>query len=564
MNLRKSIHQHLDSISSSSHSSESSVHHIRINPNNKVIFIKGYKPRQLVSNIPDYGVIALNRIDSPGKASFSNRDYFIFRKTSGYLNLVKMDTAFVRTVSSNLAVITGSGVVMYPLSPRDWQQILYENRFIQGDSDIRIYPFGFISQNNSWAISANIDDQNSNTGYMRLFGITILFGDQKFVIGRVYIPVLGEAHGEFPYFAIDIFQTNDIFSLNHVMSKIFLALIILFLVMELLVIRRLGKFGTEINNIIIEKFDVLRKGIRQISSGNLDYKLKMGGEDEFVELAGHFNEMGDKLKTTIAEVRDRDRLDHELKIARQVQLSLLPAKLPEIEGYQIAAAIKTANEIGGDFYDILPLNDDSYLFTIGDVSGKGSSAAFYMAQFISLLRYSPQFTDSPVEIAERLNAYFSKEIKDRQIFVTSIIGVLNVKNNTIKFVRNGHTPPILIPGDTKKDVAEITSDGLGIGLTKTDQTFKNSLKEKTVRLKENDKFILYTDGIIEAAIASDDEEFTEVFGEDKFNFLLNKIRNENAGTIKKEVCNVLDDFYKSKSPIDDYTLLIIQRSGESK
>jgi serine phosphatase RsbU (regulator of sigma subunit) len=243
---------------------------------------------------------------------------------------------------------------------------------------------------------------------------------------------------------------------------------------------------------------------------------------------------------------------------------LLPATLPEIKGYQIAAAIKTANEIGGDFYDILPLNDDSYLFTIGDVSGKGSSAAFYMAQFISLLRYSPQFTDSPVEIAERLNAYFSKEIKDRQIFVTSIIGVLNVKSNTIKFVRNGHTPPILIPGDGKKDVAEITSDGLGIGLTKTGQTFKNSLKEKTIRLKANDKFILYTDGIVEAAITSEDEEFTEVFGEDKFNFLLNKIRDENAEVIKKEVCNVLDDFYQSRSPIDDYTLLIIQRSGGRK
>jgi serine phosphatase RsbU (regulator of sigma subunit) len=90
------------------------------------------------------------------------------------------------------------------------------------------------------------------------------------------------------------------------------------------------------------------------------------------------------------------------------------------------------------------------------------------------------------------------------------------------------------------------------------------LKEKTIRLKANDKFVLYTDCVIEAAVTSDDKEVTEVFGEEKFNSLLNKIRNKNAGVIKKEVCKVLEDFYQSQSPIDDYTLLIIQRSGGSK
>ncbi len=564
MNLRKSIYNHLKTISTENYTGSLTVHKVPLSDRTNTIFLQGYEPRQVLFDLSDQGIIALNRSVNPGQANFSNRDYFIFHKADGHLYLTKMDTAFIGDISYDLAVITGSGIVMYPLSPHNWQEFLYKTNFLQGDLDIRIYPFGFLSQNDSWAVSAEIDNQNYGSGKVTILGFTALFGERKFVIGRVYIPVAGESTGEYPYFAIDIYQTNDLFSLNYSMGNIFFALIILFLLVEFLVIRRLGKFGSDINNIIVEKFAVLRKGIKQISSGNLDYKLKMGGEDEFVELAAHFNEMGDQLKSTIAESREKDRLDHELKIARQVQIGLLPTNLPKIKGYKIAASIKTANEVGGDFYDIVPLNNDKYLFTIGDVSGKGSSAAFYMAQFISLLRFSPQFTSKPDEVAQRLNTYFSKEVKDRQIFVTSIIGLLDAKKHTITFVRTGHTPPILIPGDTDNNLFEITSDGLGIGLTKTGKTFQDSLKEKTISLKPGDKFVLYTDGLIEAAIVDKEIEFLEIFGEEKFMKILKNYRDMDASELDRQVSREIDNFYQDQSPVDDYTLFIIQRSGGKK
>ena len=564
MNLRKAIYSHLDSISSSPYSGSSTVYKVPLIANNKIIFLQGYEPRQILFNLPEQGVIALNRTAFPGQTSFSNRDYFIFHKSDNYITLSKMDTSFIRAITYDLLVVTGSGILMYPLSPREWQKKIYNSNILQDDPDIRIYPFGFYSQNDSRAVSAQIENTNYDPGSTKIYGFMALFGEKRIVVGRVYLPVVGETTGEYPYFAIDIYQKADIFSFNPVIGNIFIALVVLFLLVEFFVIRRLGKFGSDINNIIVQKFGVLKKGIRQISSGNLDYKLIMGGEDEFVELAGHFNEMGDKLKTTIDQTREKDRLDHELKIARQVQLSLLPEDLPEIEGYRIAASIKTAHEIGGDFYDIFPLDKDTYLFAIGDVSGKGSSAAFYMAQFISLLRFSPQFTTKPAEIAQRLNTYFSREVKDRQIFVTSVIGVLDVKKHTIKFVRTGHTPPVLIPGNPDQEIVEISSDGLGIGLTKTGKTFQNSLKEKTINLKQDDKFVLYTDGLIEAIITDDDAESAEIFGEDKLRDLLIKNRTKDASGIEKEVSRAIDDFYQNQAPVDDYTLLIIQRSEGAK
>ena len=112
--------------------------------------------------------------------------------------------------------------------------------------------------------------------------------------------------------------------------------------------------------------------------------------------------MGKRLKKNIEEAREKDRLQYELQIAREVQLSLLPSKIPEISGFNISASLKTANEVGGDFYDILPLGDDHLLFTIGDVSGKGISAAFYMTLTKGFVKSQGKNILSPKEILIRL------------------------------------------------------------------------------------------------------------------------------------------------------------------
>jgi serine phosphatase RsbU (regulator of sigma subunit) len=279
-----------------------------------------------------------------------------------------------------------------------------------------------------------------------------------------------------------------------------------------------------------------------------------------VELAGHFNEMGERLKIKIEEAREKDRLDQELKIARQVQFNLLPRSIPDISGYKIAASLQTATEIGGDFYDILPLERNRYLYSIGDVSGKGSSAAFYMAQFISLLRISHQFTDDPRKIAEQINKYFVSHVSDHQIFVTAIIGFLHASTNRIRFIRAGHVKPIIIRGEQDVKISDISLSGIGIGLTKEQNTFKNALSIHEMVLKEGDKIVFYTDGLVEAARLSHEiSGKMDVYGEERLMKMLLKHRNKNASEIMKEILNDLHLFYEGNAIVDDYTLLIIHR-----
>jgi serine phosphatase RsbU (regulator of sigma subunit) len=530
------------------------------------VILPDYIPTQISDKEGKYGIIALTKTQRRAKRDFNKDDYFLYVKSSQseteYLNLVKLDTAFISLLTRDLSYLAGSGLIMYPYTMREWQKFIFDVKIFEQQEESKIYPFGIFSLNDSWSIISRKSPADSTKNRIVILGSEDIFGNQEMILGRMFIPIKNSRSSDPLYFAMDIYlDIYAIFSPSNVGQFIWVLLLI-FILFNSLVIRQVGKFGAQINKIILQKFSLLKVGIQQVARGNLDYKFNMEGEDEFVELAGHFNEMSLRLKDTIAQAREKDRLDHELKIARQVQLSLLPAKLPDIEGYKIAASIKTANEIGGDFYDMVPVGENKYLFTIGDVSGKGSSAAFYMAQFISLLRFSQQFTNKPDEIAIRMNKYFSNQIVDRQIFITAIIGVLDLVKNTVEVVRAGHTLPIVMPGDKKKEISEINVEGLGLGLTKTEATFKNKIKLKRIALNPGDIIVLYTDGVVEAAREPSEgsiEKDIEVYGEERFKELLSSSRDLDA-TELIDTCDAdLNIFYGDNPRVDDHTLFFLQR-----
>jgi serine phosphatase RsbU (regulator of sigma subunit) len=564
--LRETILMHVEKNQQGDFVQYDTYFEVPIRPGTQTLRIAGYHPAQLPAVYPAQGVLKLDKLSESSTDQYVREHYFLYSvgpdSLARTLTLIKIDTSLATSITRNLSVLAGTGVILYPYTPRAWQDFLYNRDFLQDRSSARIYPFDVSSENQTVSYVSRIDEKEDKASALKakITGYEDIFGSQKFTVGRVFFPIVIPDAANSKYFAFDVYLAIRTSPSNVALAKIVMVLVGLFFLLNILVIRRVGKFGEQINKIIVQKFTLLKKGIREISSGNLDYKFKMEGEDEFVELAGHFNQMGDKLKKTISDVREKDRLDHELKIARQVQLNLLPAKLPQIEGYQISAALKTANEVGGDLYDLITIDKNKYLFTIGDVSGKGSSAAFYMAQFISLLRFSPQFTAKPMDIALRLNKYFSTQIVDRQIFITAIVGILDLTTNSISFVRAGHTLPILIPGDKSKQIEEINTDGLGIGLTKTQQMFKKSLKVGSVKLQDGDMFVLYTDGVVEAAIPGAIGQEVDVFGDDRFKELLLKSRGQNAHKLLVTVTNELNTFYSHHPRVDDHTMFIIQKS----
>ena len=519
-----------------------------------------YKQEEISENIPDQGVIVLAKSIQTMKNIYQRNDYFVYLKEEEDLYIKKIDSIFCTNLSSRMSVLVGSGIMIYSYTPKKWQSSVYEWSVLGDSNSIKIYPFDAISNNELWAIRTNIDYQNKQNE-MRINYIANEMSDRKkLVFGRILIPMAN--YQQVPaYLVFDIYlNIKNTLSSSSVMKKFFLSIIIIFLLFNSFIIRRVVKFGSQINKIIIQKFNQLKIGIKKISAGNFDYKFQLEGEDEFVELAGHFNEMGERLKITIDKAREKDRLDQELKIAHEVQLNLLPRNIPEIPGYNIGASLQTATEIGGDFYDILALEDNCYLYSIGDVSGKGSSAAFYMAQFISLLRLSYQFSNNPREIAEYINRYFVSHVSDQQIFVTAIIGFLNASKNRIRFIRAGHVKPIIIRKDKTKEIREILTGGLGIGLTREQKKFKQELKVHEMTLNEGDKIVFYTDGLVEAAKPSSNlPDNFEIYGEERLINMLTKHRDKNAPQLIDEIQNDLNNFYAGNPAVDDYTLLIIQR-----
>jgi serine phosphatase RsbU (regulator of sigma subunit) len=490
-------------------------------------------------------------------------DYYLYFKSdmgAQKVYLVKIDSLFLNSVKQNLPLIAASHIAAYPFHKTGWDSIFYNISFWQNKNkynDFRIFPFSLIPNKTENMLMIRFEKTNESGPKFKIVN------QNMFTAGRVYLPLYTEKLKRNGYFGFDvIIMTSFSFFSSNLMKQLLFWLII-YLLINFLIIRRVIKFGNAINQIILQKFDRLKYGIRQISGGNLDYQIHLEGEDEFVEFAQRFNQMGVELKKKIAEVREKERFEYELKIAKEVQLSLLPASLPAIPGYEIAGALQTANEVGGDFYDVIQMAPNKYLFVVGDVSGKSTSAAFYMAQCISLIRFARQFTHNPGDIILRLNRYFSNTITDKQIFVTVILGMLDTEKNSVEVFRAGHNNPLFFSSIKKQDVQEIKISGLGIGLERDGKQFEKHLKSKLVRMKVGDVLFLYTDGMIEASrINKSDPSQREFFGENRLLTLLTKNRDKNANEILQLTMNELKQFYGSEAYIDDFTILILKRNNK--
>ena len=529
--------------------------------------IPGYETSETAARFPKTGMLRLKASgaeqttgDSPG--------LFLFAKFDSTLMLQKVDSVFLNRLTQKTPLLAATDLEVYPFRFNSWDSLVYNIRFWGSSSEnasLLIFPFSIVPKTSAPLLSvpwsANLDKRDSTRDKSSIK----IINRTKYTLGRVYTRLLDSRLQPAGYCAFDITLALNFSLLRSPIARQILFWLVIYLLVNMFVIRQTIKFGNRINQMIVQKFNQLTNGIRQISQGNLDYKISLEGEDEFVELGNRFNQMGDQLKKTIAEVREKEKFEYELKIAREVQLSLLPKKLPEIEGYHITASFRTANEVGGDFYDVLPLQEGKYLFVIGDISGKGTSAAFYMAQCISLIRFARQFSDQPREILLRLNHYFSDPQVDRQIFLTAVMGVLDTRKSRVQLFRAGHPKPIVLPADVGKPVSELESSGLGIGLVGDNQKFGKVLKQKTVRLAPGGGLLFYTDGVTEASRKvvnpTTRESETEFFGETRLLQLLEKLRKERAENVVRAISLEIEKFYAGQPHVDDYTILMIRKKA---
>ncbi|WP_138431477.1 PP2C family protein-serine/threonine phosphatase [Fodinibius saliphilus] len=252
----------------------------------------------------------------------------------------------------------------------------------------------------------------------------------------------------------------------------------------------------------------------------------------------------------VEELAQEERIKQELEIAREVQQSFLPVQTPDFKNLDLAAICKPAYETGGDYYDFVQLDNHRVAVTIGDVSGKGIQAAFYMTFIKGILHSLCREIDSPAEVLKKTNRLFCDNAP-RGTFISLVYGIVDIEKNTFHFARAGHNPIIKING-ASDEIKELRPKGIGIGLTDGPSFYQN-IEEVELELSEGDVLALYTDGIVEAL--NEDHKF---YGTRRLNSTLKDYKKNSAGELLKVLSQDLYTYIGEAKQHDDMTMIIIK------
>ena len=249
-------------------------------------------------------------------------------------------------------------------------------------------------------------------------------------------------------------------------------------------------------------------------------------------------------------MNERQRLQRELEIAKEVQMSFLPDKMPTINGLEIAARCLPALEVGGDYYDFVHLGNDKLGLVIGDVSGKGTQAAFYMTLTKGFLRAVSRQQNSPKQIMREMNTLFFENAR-RDTFVSMVYALFDIKQNKITIARAGHNPILKISTD-EEELKIIQPAGLALGLEKG-EVFDEIIEETALPLHKDDVYVFYTDGVNEAMDSSGKE-----FGEERLHRALIQNRNLPVKDILERVYKEVYKFSGKEGQHDDMSMIIVR------
>lgn len=252
----------------------------------------------------------------------------------------------------------------------------------------------------------------------------------------------------------------------------------------------------------------------------------------------------------LSEALQNERYKEELKIAKNVQSSLLPKELDQNKDFNLVAFSEAADEVGGDYYDTLKIDEHQTAIIISDVSGKGTSAAFHMSQMKGVFHSLAQVGMDPKTFLTMANNALSKCL-DKASFITTSYFVINTKKKVVDFARAGHCPTLYY--DSKlKEWQFFQNKGLGLGILRN-SGFENYIQLNSFTYNPDDIIVLYTDGITEAKNSKGDE-----YGYDRMLEVVSKMADKEALGIQDALINDLYKFTGTPVIDDDYTTLIIK------
>lgn len=294
-------------------------------------------------------------------------------------------------------------------------------------------------------------------------------------------------------------------------------------------------------------------------TGLLTLGSKAGNEPYYKEDLELLATLGDQINIAFAnallteKLREQDRLKKELEVARRIQLSSLPQADPQIPGLQISGISIPALEVGGDYYDYLHFSDGRFGVVVGDVSGKGTSAALYMSQLKGMLQASAKHHHSLRDLVIEVNALTFQNLT-AQSYITLLCGAFDVTARKLSLVRAGHLPLIHYAA-AERVCRQLLPKGLGVGL-EDGHIFKNQLEEIELAFAPGDVFLFYTDGLSEARDRQGQELETA--------WMENIVRANgytSAQELREKIVAQLQQLTTTHASPDDMTLIVVKANA---
>jgi sigma-B regulation protein RsbU (phosphoserine phosphatase) len=347
---------------------------------------------------------------------------------------------------------------------------------------------------------------------------------------------------------------------------ILLAILVFFAIIELVALI----IGTRMTRTVTGAVAQLYDATKHVDRGDFSHRIPVKSEDQLAQLSLSFNSMTESIEKLIQEQKEKQRLEGELAIAQEVQAQLFPRQVSELESLEVHGFCRPARTVSGDYYDFLTASSHKLILAVGDISGKGISAALLMATIHSAVRaYSveslPQMRE-PVAVgavagAGRIMAAWPEGIEvspgallgllNHQLYestppekyATLFLGIYDGRSHRLTYSNGGHLPPILIAGDGS--VRRLEAGGTVIGL------FDNmTYDEGAVEMHPGEIFLAYSDGVTEP-----ENEFGE-FGEERLIDLVSTHRRAPLLQISQTVTLAVDDWIGDNEQPDDITLVL--------
>jgi HAMP domain-containing protein len=292
----------------------------------------------------------------------------------------------------------------------------------------------------------------------------------------------------------------------------------------------------------------LSRATEAVRRGDFSVRIPVRRRDQVGDLQRSFNEMSGNLETLVATAAQKELLEKELSLARNLQKSLLPSDLPVSEGVEIATLFEPSAAIGGDYFDILRLSDDQLAVVIADVSGHGLSSGLRMAMLKAALLILVEETVEPEEILRRLDRVVRTKGETR-VFVTATLALLDLRTGTLRLTNAGHPPTYLLRRGQVEEIVLPGSPLGGIG-----HTYGRASRD----LEPGDVVVWLSDGLIEAGAGHDADE---PFGYERILEALVGMEGLGAAEVRNRLLDAVARYTGGQPPSDDRTLVAMRYLG---